>query len=142
MPFKAGTVSAVSLVAGHFQLRGEYMDNQINQENQENTEHSSFYDQADQKFNQSIQNQDKLAKGVTDDSEISSASGGEEYSENLAEEQNMGDAESQVRATEDASLQDETYSFDEANTDNEEFHDVDDYEDFDLDLDNDDDYVQ
>ena len=117
------------------------MDNQINQENQESTEHSSFYDQADQKFNQSIQNQDKLAKGVTDDSEISSATGGEEYSENLADGgQNLADAESQVRATEDASLQDDTYSFDEANTDNEEFHDVDDYEDFDMD--NDDDYVQ
>ena len=31
----------------------------------------------------------------------------------------------QVRATEDASLQDDSYSFDEDNTDNEEFHDVD-----------------
>lgn len=36
------------------------------------------------------------------------------------------DADSQVRETEDASLQDDTYSFDEDNTDNEEFHDLDD----------------
>lgn len=36
------------------------------------------------------------------------------------------DADTQVRETEDASLQDDTYSFDEANTDNEEYHDVDD----------------
>ncbi len=38
----------------------------------------------------------------------------------------ISDADSQVRATEDASLQDDSYSFDEDNTDNEEFHDVDD----------------
>jgi hypothetical protein len=31
-----------------------------------------------------------------------------------------------VRQTEDASLQDDSYSFDESNTDNEEYHDVDD----------------
>lgn len=35
-------------------------------------------------------------------------------------------ADTQVRETEDASLQDDTYSFDEDNTDNEEFHDMDD----------------
>ncbi len=34
-------------------------------------------------------------------------------------------ADTQVRETEDASLQDDTYSFDEDNTDNEEFHDTD-----------------
>lgn len=35
-------------------------------------------------------------------------------------------AEAEVRENEDASLQDDTYSFDEDNTDNEEFHDLDD----------------
>ncbi len=38
-------------------------------------------------------------------------------------------ADKQVRATEDASLQDDTYAFDEDNTGNEEFHDVDELED-------------
>lgn len=37
-------------------------------------------------------------------------------------------AETQIRQTEDASLPDESYAFDEANTDNEEYHDVDDEE--------------
>lgn len=41
-------------------------------------------------------------------------------------DKNVKSAEQQVRQTEDASLQDDTYSFDEANTDNEEFHDIDD----------------
>jgi hypothetical protein len=35
-------------------------------------------------------------------------------------------ASTQVRQNEDASLQDDSYAFDEANTDNEEFHDIDD----------------
>ena len=35
-------------------------------------------------------------------------------------------AENEVRENEDASLQDDTYAFDEDNTDNEEFHDLDD----------------
>lgn len=38
----------------------------------------------------------------------------------------MSDADAEVRENEDASLQDDTYSFDEDNTDNEEFHDLDD----------------
>jgi hypothetical protein len=113
------------------------MDNQINQENQSNSEHSSFYDQADGKFNKAIQNQDKLAKGVSEDEDVISDTETSTMAE--SEFSNMA-PEEQVRATEDASLQDESYSFDEANTDNEEFHDVDDYEDFDMD--NDDDYVQ
>ncbi len=41
-------------------------------------------------------------------------------------DKNVKSAEEQVRQTEDASLQDDTYSFDEDNTDNEEYHDVDD----------------
>ncbi len=39
---------------------------------------------------------------------------------------NMSDADQEVRENEDASLQDDSYSFDEDNTDNEEFHDMDD----------------
>jgi hypothetical protein len=99
------------------------------QNNQENT---SFYDQADQKFNKTLNNQDKLAKGVTSDDDENA---GETYSKNL-----MSRPEAEVRENEDASLQDDTYSFDEANTDNEEYHDADSGEDFDLD--NDDDFVQ
>lgn len=41
-------------------------------------------------------------------------------------DKNVKSPEEQVRQTEDASLQDDTYSFDEDNTDNEEYHDVDD----------------
>lgn len=37
--------------------------------------------------------------------------------------------ETQVRENEDASLQDDSYSFDEDNTDNEEFHDADESDD-------------
>lgn len=36
----------------------------------------------------------------------------------------LGRAEAQVRENEDASLQDGSYSFDEDNTDNDDFHDV------------------
>lgn len=113
------------------------MGNQSNQENG-NNENASFYDQADGKFNKSIQNSrsEKLAKGVASDDEVTAdddENAGATYSKNL-----MSDA--QVRETEDASLQDDTYSFDEDNTDNEEYHDAGDVEDFDID--NDDDFVQ
>jgi hypothetical protein len=84
--------------------------NQSNQEEPNSGENTSFYDQADGKLNQ------KLSKGV------------------------KADPESEVKENEDASLQDESYSFDEANTDNEEYHDADEFEDFDID--NDDDFVQ
>jgi hypothetical protein len=100
------------------------MENKNNQEDTQSSEHSSFYDQADGNFNKAIQNNlgaQKLAKGVTSDKE------GEI------------DPEDQVRETENASLQDDSYSFDEENTDNEEYHDA---GDGDFDLDNDDDYVQ
>jgi hypothetical protein len=43
-------------------------------------------------------------------------------------------ADTQVRQNEDASLQDDSYSFDEDNTDNEEFHDMYDVEDDSTDL--------
>lgn len=58
-----------------------------------------------------------LSKGVSDDAEKS----GSVYSRNL-----MTEADTEVRENEDASLQDDSYSFDEDNTDNEEYHDVDD----------------
>ncbi len=99
------------------------MQNQ-NNNNQANQENSSFYDQADGKF------KDMLAKGVAPDEEENS---GKTYSKNL-----MDKADSEVRENEDASLQDDSYSFDEDNTDNEEYHDVD----SDFDPDNSDDFVQ
>jgi tRNA U34 5-methylaminomethyl-2-thiouridine-forming methyltransferase MnmC len=59
--------------------------------------------------------------------------------ENMDQEDTLGDmeitnfsddstesAEAEVRESEDASLQDKEYSFDEANTSDEEFHDIDD----------------
>lgn len=115
------------------------MGNQTNQDNQ-NNENASFYDQADGKFNKAIQNgqSDKLSKGVISDDEgasVDDEGSGSTYSKNL-----ISDADAQVRETEDASLQDDTYSFDEDNTDNEEYHDADEVEDFDID--NDDDFVQ
>jgi hypothetical protein len=65
----------------------------------------------------------KIGKGepqytIGDDDE---QTGGIEFSKNL-----MANADTQVRENEDASLQDDTYAFDEDNTDNEEFHDMDD----------------
>ena len=53
-------------------------------------------------------------------------------------------AEAQVRENEDASLQDDSYSFDEDNTADDDFHDVDEdfrFEDIDVDFDNDEDFV-
>lgn len=99
-------------------------ENNINQEN------SSLNDRAesDKKINQQ-----KLSKGVSsEDDEYA----GETYSKNL-----MNKAQTQVRENEDASLQDNTYSFDENNTDNEEYHDADEGDLEDFDIDNDDDFV-
>jgi hypothetical protein len=116
--------------------QGDTMGNQNNQEN------TSFNDQADGKFDKAVKNaqgaggavnnQDKLSKGVTSDDDENA---GSTYSKNL-----MNKSDKEVRENEDASLQDDSYSFDEANTDNEEYHDADSGEDFDLD--NDDDFVQ
>lgn len=84
-----------------------------NQNNQ-----TSHKDQADGKFDKNVlKNKEPLSKETSDDDEQS----GSVYSRNL-----MSDADSEVRENEDASLQDDTYSFDEDNTDNEEFHDLDD----------------
>lgn len=53
-----------------------------------------------------------------------------------------GEAQSQVRENEDASLQDQSYSFDESNTDDEDFHDIDDpFANEDIDFDFDEDYI-
>lgn len=41
----------------------------------------------------------------------------------------VSEAGAQVRQTEDASLQDDSYAFDEDNTDNEEYHDAGDADD-------------
>lgn len=97
-------------------------------ESTENPENTSFYDQADQTFNRKLNEKEiKLAKGVKGD---------EETEEEEASEFG-GSAEQQVRQTEDASLQDESYSFDESNTDNEEYHDADDADDNHLESEND-----
>ncbi len=74
-------------------------------------------DQADGKFDKNVVNREPLTKANTDDDDQS----GSVYSKNL-----MSNADAQVRENEDASLQDDTYAFDEDNTDNEEFHDLDD----------------
>ncbi len=58
----------------------------------------------------------------------------------VTEDEVHPDPDKQVRETEDASLQDDSYSFDESNTDLEEYHDASDAEEFDLD--NDDDFVR
>lgn len=100
-------------------------------ENQNNQENTSFNDHA--KSDRALKSKpEQLRKGVVEDME---ERGGDEYSKNL-----MSKPDQEVRENEDASLQDESYSFDEQNTDNEEYHDADGAEDFDLD--NDDDFVQ
>lgn len=94
------------------------MQNQSNQDFDQDSEHTTFYDQADQSFSQKVTEKDKkLLKGVTSD-------------DFEKEDETTAKAEDQVRQTEDASLQDDSYSFDEANTENEEYHDVDDAEEF------------
>lgn len=107
-------------------------------ENQNNQENTSFNSQADGQFDKTVKTKsDQLRKGVAPDVETSDddENAGATYSKNL-----MSRSDREVRENEDASLQDDSYSFDEANTDNEEYHDADGAEDFDLD--NDDDFVQ
>ena len=106
--------------------------------NQSNQENSSFYDQADGKFNQALEKNEKLSKGVSPDKDESEFV--DEMEENDESQKLMSDTEKQVRETEDASLQDETYAFDEQNTGNEEYHDASGADD--IDLDNDEDYIQ
>lgn len=87
-------------------------------QNQGNQENTSFNDQADGKFDRKINSDREEVNGARD------------YSKNLMNEN--PDASQQVRETEDASLQDDTYSFDETNTNDEEYHDVDDMGESDL----------
>lgn len=92
----------------------------------ENMEHTTFYDQADKNIEKKFQNikpdkikeSDKLSPGV------------------------MSDAENEVLENEEASLQDESYSFDEDNTGSEEYHDAGGDYSGELDFDNDQDYIQ
>ena len=116
-----------------------------NSDNQTNQEHSTFYDQADEKFNKVVQKvtghedevnpveKDRLSSGVTSDDDENA---GSTYSKNL-----MNRADAEVRENEDASLQDDTYAFDSDNLGNEDYHDVGDVE-ADYDFDNDDDFIQ
>lgn len=98
--------------------------------NQNDQEHASFYDQADGRFNEAIEKRKVLDKKTASTS----------ASESDFSDEAVPDPDKQVRETEDASLQDSTYSFDESNTDNEEYHDASGAEE--IDYDNDDDFVQ
>lgn len=69
----------------------------------QDTQGTHHKDQADGKFDENVVNRDPLTK-----------------------KNPLSGADAEVRENEDASLQDDTYSFDEDNTDNEEFHDIDD----------------
>ena len=69
----------------------------------QSTQGTDHKDQADGKFDENVVNRDELIK-----------------------KKQFSGADAEVRENEDASLQDDTYSFDEDNTDNEEFHDIDD----------------
>lgn len=97
-----------------------------NDEWSENQEHTTFYDQADgsleKKFknvqSEKLKETEKLSPGV------------------------MSDAENEVLENEEASLQDDSYSFDESNTGSEEYHDAGEENSGELDFDNDQDYIQ
>ncbi len=120
--------------------------NNEDKNNKQNQENISFYDQVDAKTRGAVKNatqsggnieKSSPADEVTSDQE--EESGGEVYSQNIMEK-----AEAQVRENEQASLQDDSYSYDEDNTADEEFHDVDEdfrFEDSDVDFDNDEDFV-
>ena len=111
-------------------------DDKINQEN------ITFYDQVDgnsrpvekMKGKKMTGTDPKVSPEFIQDDETP----GRFHTKNL-----FNKAEAQVRENEDASLQDDSYSFDEDNTANEEFHDVDDDSRHDeIDFDNDEDFVQ
>ncbi len=102
------------------------MNENKNDEWSENQEHSTFFDQADGNLEKKLQNAqpnkgketEKLSSGV------------------------MSDAESEVLENEEASLQDDSYSFDEDNTGSEDYHDAGGENSGELDFDNDQDYIQ
>lgn len=90
-----------------------------NDEWSENQEHTTFFDQADGNLEKKLETEtEKLSPGV------------------------MSDAESEVLENEEASLQDDSYSFDEDNTGSEEYHDAGGENSGELDFDNDQDYIQ
>lgn len=81
--------------------------------NDNDQEHTTFYDQADRPFERRF-TQRKLTKKKSPPAEVDEK------------------VQRQVRETEDASLPDDAYAFDESNTDNEEYHDVSDATDYDF----------
>lgn len=93
-------------------------------ENQNNQESTNVNDQADGKFDRSIK---KQVEGSTDKD-----SGNDDG--RVFKNKQMNQADEDVRENEDASLQDKSYSFGEDNTDDEEYHDIDDVEDEETDL--------
>lgn len=97
-----------------------------NDEWSENQEHTTFYDQADGKLEKKLQD---LQSGKVKETEKLSPGV-------------MSDAENEVLENEEASLQDDSYSFDEDNTGNEEYHDAGGDNSGELDFDNDQDYIQ
>lgn len=95
------------------------MNENKNEEWSENQEHTTFFDQADSNLEKKIKREaDKLSAGV------------------------LSDAESEVKENEEASLQDDSYSFDEDNTGNEDYHDAGGENSGELDFDHDEDFIQ
>lgn len=95
----------------------------------ENQNNQQANNQADGTFDRNVKSavtKEPLTNQASSDDQ---EQGGAVYSDNL-----MSKADTQVRATEDASLQDESYAFDEDNTSNEDIHDVTDFGDVDSDL--------
>jgi hypothetical protein len=120
------------------------MATQNNETNQENTANPNRGYGMDQSINQAgqakggAQEQQKLADGVTSDDD--------EAAGEIHGADQLNRAEAQVRENEDASLQDDTYTFDSDNTDSDEGIDDFDVADADgggsdFDIENDDDYV-
>ncbi len=109
-------------------------------------EYITFYDQVDTKtsgtFKKVIQSGGKIDNSSSTNKQTSEQKDGNRspYKRKL-----INLAEAQVRENEDASLQDDSYTFDEDNTSDDEYHDVDEdfkFEDTDVDYDNDEDFVR
>ena len=95
------------------------MNENKNDDWSENQEHSTFFDQADGNLEKKLEKEtEKLSPGV------------------------KTEAESEVLENEEASLQDDSYSFDEDNTGSEDYHDAGGENSGELDFDNDQDYIQ
>lgn len=83
--------------------------------NENDQEHTTFYDHADRPFER-----------------IFTSASAKKKAAKKQDKETLDEVKRQVRETEDASLQDDSYSFDESNTDNEEYHDVSDATDYDF----------